>query len=120
MAMTGGCDAGVVAAADTSFQVARGLRQAAERFPLQSAKAMALCCVLSGIAGVTIPVAMRHMGAYLAMASGIFLGAIRDITSTRVCSVREAEGGNEARTTTKPRIQTTRIRAWVRAPQWSG
>lgn len=49
-----------------------------------TAVAMALCCALSGIAGATIPVVMRRMGADPATASGIFLSTITDISSMGV------------------------------------
>jgi magnesium transporter len=43
--------------------------------------AMALACMLSGLAGVVIPVAMRRFGADPATASSIFLTTVTDISS---------------------------------------
>ena len=46
--------------------------------------AMALCCMLSGIAGAAVPLVMRRMGADPASASAIFLSTITDISSMGV------------------------------------
>lgn len=43
--------------------------------------AMALACMLSGLAGVVVPIAMRRFGADPATASAIFLSTITDISS---------------------------------------
>jgi magnesium transporter len=43
--------------------------------------AMAIACMLSGLAGVAIPIAMRRFGADPATASSIFLTTITDISS---------------------------------------
>jgi magnesium transporter len=43
--------------------------------------AMALACMLSGLAGVVIPLAMRRFGADPATASSIFLTTVTDISS---------------------------------------
>ncbi len=43
--------------------------------------AMAIACMLSGLAGVLIPIAMRRFGADPATASSIFLSTVTDISS---------------------------------------
>jgi magnesium transporter len=43
--------------------------------------AMAIACLLSGLAGVVIPILMRRFGADPATASAIFLSTITDISS---------------------------------------
>lgn len=43
--------------------------------------AMAIACMLSGLAGAVIPIAMRRFGADPATASAIFLSTITDISS---------------------------------------
>jgi magnesium transporter len=42
---------------------------------------MALACLLSGLAGVGIPIAMKRFGADPATASSIFLTTVTDISS---------------------------------------
>ncbi|KFL37336.1 magnesium transporter [Arenimonas donghaensis] len=81
LGLINGAVTGAIAGAAMYWVVARGDGEDALALGLITLAAMALSCMVAGLAGSTIPLALKRLGADPATASSIFLTTLTDVVS---------------------------------------